>query len=76
MATDQVSFLSTPADHVRSDRLTRRFDAQEMVPSASTSIGAAAIARGEESLTGSSNAFFAGPTVARFGAVALCARPS
>ena len=31
MATDQVLFLSAPADHVRSDRLTRRFDAQAIV---------------------------------------------
>jgi hypothetical protein len=38
MATDQVLCLSAPADHVRSDRPTRRFDAQEIIPGASTSM--------------------------------------
>jgi hypothetical protein len=57
----------------RSDRLTRRFDAQEMVPSASTSSGAAAIARGEESHAEAFECFFRRPSVARLGAVALCA---
>jgi hypothetical protein len=55
----------------RSDRLTRRFDAQEMVPSASTSSGAAAIARGEESHAEAFECFFRRPSVARLGAVAL-----
>jgi hypothetical protein len=38
MATDQVLLLWAPADHFRSDLLTRKFDAQEIVSSASTSM--------------------------------------
>ena len=56
----------------RSDRLTRRFDAQEIFPNASTVHGAAAIARCEESLADAVEEFFRRPSLARFSATAVC----
>lgn len=66
-----VSFSPAQRTTVRFNRLTRKFDAQEMVPSASTSSGAAAIARSEESDAEAFECFFRRPSVVRFGAVAL-----